>query len=246
MISARRLEHELAIARRIHKTFLPSENPRIEGFEIAGLNIPSAEVGGDYYDFIPIVDNQYGIAIGDVSGNGIPAALIMAAFRASLKAEIRNNFAIRAILSKVNGLLYESIERDRYVTAAYGVLDSKNKIFTFSNAGHNPPVLFRSEGNIQFLKEGGMALGVFPNSTYEENSVFLKTGDIVLFYTDGVTEVKDSNETEFGENRLMETVIAAKNKSSKGIINYIIEEIKNFNNKREFEDDVTLIVLKTL
>ncbi|UCC78939.1 MAG: SpoIIE family protein phosphatase [Candidatus Zixiibacteriota bacterium] len=246
MLSARRLEHELAIARRIQKTFLPSGNPRIDGFDIAGLNLPSAEMGGDYYDFIPIVENQYGIAIGDVSGNGIPASLIMAAFRASLKAEIRNNFAIRAILNKVNNLLFESIERDRYVTATYGVLDCKNKIFTFSNAGHNHPILLRGSGDIQFLEEGGMALGIFANSTYEENSVFLKSGDIVLFYTDGVTEVKDEDEVEFGEQRLIDAVKASKQKSAAGIINYIIKEIEKFEKKRRFSDDITLIVMKTL
>lgn len=246
MLSARKLEDELAIARRIQKTFLPSGNPGIDGFDIAGLNIPSAEVGGDYYDFIPIVENQYGIAIGDVSGNGIPASLIMAAFRASLKAEIRNNFAIRAILNKVNNLLFESIEQGRYVTAAYGVLDSKNRIFTFSNAGHNPPILFRSSGELQYLKEGGMALGIFANSTYEENSIFFKSGDIVLFYTDGATEIKNENEIEFGEQRLIDSVIASKDKSAVGIISYIIDKIKKFNKDCEFDDDITLIVLKTL
>ncbi|UCE67958.1 MAG: SpoIIE family protein phosphatase [Candidatus Zixiibacteriota bacterium] len=246
MMSARRLEDELAIARRIQKTFLPSGNPRIDGFDIAGLNIPSAEVGGDYYDFIPIVENQYGIAIGDVSGNGIPASLIMAAFRASLKAEIRNNFAIRAILNKVNNLLFESIERDRYVTAAYGVLDSKNKIFTFSNAGHNHPILLRSTGEQQYLKEGGMALGIFANLSYEENSIILKSGDILLFYTDGVTEIKNENEIEFGEQRLIDAVKNSKEKSAMRIIDYVINEIKKFKKDRKFEDDITLIVMKTL
>lgn len=246
MLSARRLEHEIAIARRIQKTFLPSGNPRVEGFDLAGLNIPSAEVGGDYYDFIPIVENQFGIAIGDVSGNGIPASLIMAAFRASLKAEIRNNFAIRAILTKVNNLLFESIERDRYVTAAYGVLDSKNKIFTFSNAGHNPPILLRQSGELEYLSEGGMALGIFANSAYEENSVFLKPGDIVLFYTDGVTEIKDENDFEFNEKRLINSVRESREKPATKIIDHIIEDVKKFKKDSYFDDDLTLIVLKTL
>lgn len=246
MLSARRLEHEIAIARRIQKTFLPSGNPRIEGFDVAGVNIPSAEVGGDYYDFIPIVENQFGIAIGDVSGNGIPASLIMAAFRASLKAEIRNNFAIRAILNKVNNLLFESIERDRYVTAAYGVLDSKNKIFTFSNAGHNPPILLRDSGELQYLNEGGMALGIFANAVYEENSIFLKSGDIILFYTDGVTEAKDEKDIEFNEQRLIKAVLGAREKPASKIIEHIIDEIKNYKKDSEFDDDLTLIVLKTL
>lgn len=246
MLSARRLEHEIAIARRIQKTFLPSGNPRIEGFDVAGLNLPSAEVGGDYYDFIPIVENQYGIAIGDVSGSGIPASLIMAAFRASLKAEIRNNFAIRAILSKVNNLLFESIDRERYVTAAYGVLDSKNKIFTYSNAGHNPPILLRESGELQYLNEGGMALGIFANSTYEENSILLKSGDIVLFYTDGVTEVKDENDIEFNEQRLIDAARETRDKPAARIIEYIVDQTEKFKKDSKFIDDLTLIVLKTL
>jgi len=246
MLSARKLEHEIAIARRIQKTFLPSGNPRIEGFDIAGLNLPSAEVGGDYYDFIPIVENQYGIAIGDVSGNGIPASLIMAAFRASLKAEIRNNFAIRAILSKVNNLLFESIDRERYVTAAYGVLDSKNRIFTYSNAGHNPPILLRESGELQYLNEGGMALGIFANSTYEENSILLKSGDIMLFYTDGVTEVKDENDVEFNEQRLIDAARETRDKPAVKIIEYIVDQAEKFKKDSKFIDDLTLIVLKTL
>jgi len=246
MLSARRLEHEIAIARRIQKTFLPSGNPRIEGFDIAGFNIPSDEVGGDYYDFIPIVENQYGIAIGDVSGNGIPASLIMAAFRASLKAEIRNNFAIRAILSKVNNLLFESIDRERYVTAAYGVLDSKNKIFTYSNAGHNPPILLRESGELQYLNEGGMALGIFANSTYEENSILLKSGDIVLLYTDGVTEVKNENDIEFNEQRLIDAAKKTRDKPAAKIIEYIVDQAEKFKKDSKFIDDLTLIVLKTL
>lgn len=130
---------ELDIARRIQQTFLPKAGPQLIDYDISGVNIPSEAVGGDYYDFINIVVNQCGIAIADVSGKGIGAALIMATYRASLKAEIRNNFAIRTILAKVNGLLYESIDRQNYVTAVYGVLDIRNHIFTYSNAGHPSP-----------------------------------------------------------------------------------------------------------
>lgn len=134
-LEKRRLDGELDIARSIQQTFLPKINPVVPGYDIAGINIPSEEVGGDYYDFIRIVENQMGIAIGDVSGKGIPAALIMAAFRASLIAEIRNNYAIRTIFAKVNSLLEETSEQGRFVTAMYGVLDSKNGVLTFANAG---------------------------------------------------------------------------------------------------------------
>jgi serine phosphatase RsbU (regulator of sigma subunit) len=245
-MAARRIVDELAIARRIQETFLPSQDPEVAGFDISGLNIPSADVGGDYYDFIPIVENQLGVAIGDVSGKGIPAALIMAAFRASLKAEIRNNFAIRAILMKVNNLLYESIERDNYVTAIYSVLDSKNRVLTFSNAGHNPPILRRADGQIVELKEGGLALGTFANSTYEERPISLNAGDILLYYTDGVTETKSSRDEEFGRERLLQCIEATRDRPAKEIIAYIIDRAREFRSGQAEVDDLTLMVLKAL
>jgi sigma-B regulation protein RsbU (phosphoserine phosphatase) len=245
-MAARKLSLELSIARRIQMTFLPSQDPHIDGFDISGINIPSADVGGDYYDFIPIVDNQLGVAIGDVVGKGVPAALIMAAFRASLKAEIRNNFAIRAILQKVNNLLYESIERDKYVTAVYSVLDSKNRVLTFSNAGHNPPILRRASGKVEYLTEGGLALGTFPDSTYEERPISLASGDILLFYTDGVTEAQDCDNKEFGVERLLGCLEAARDLSARKIVEFVVNSTKNFAQCQEETDDLTLIVIKAL
>ncbi|RKX18318.1 MAG: hypothetical protein DRP26_05435, partial [Candidatus Zixiibacteriota bacterium] len=227
-IEQKALEEELAIARRIQKTFLPKRSPQIPGFDIDGINIPSEVVGGDYYDFINIVNNQLGIAIGDVSGKGIGAALIMASFRASLKAEIRNNFAIRTIFAKVNSLLYESIERENYVTAVYGVLDIKNHVFTFSNAGHNPPLLFKSDGEVIELQEGGIALGMFANSLYEERPLYIENGDILLFYTDGVTEAINKEGQEFGLNRLKNLVEDNRKSSAKDIINNITNTVFKF------------------
>jgi sigma-B regulation protein RsbU (phosphoserine phosphatase) len=145
-VESRRLEKELAIARDIQRSFLPAEAPRIPGFDLAGTSISHDQVGGDYYDFIAVSDTKVGLAIADVSGKGIPAALLMAGFRMSLLAEIRNEFAIRAVMRKVNLLLYESTERDRFVTAFYGLLDWRNSVVTFANAGHNPPLLLRVDG----------------------------------------------------------------------------------------------------
>jgi len=238
------LEDELNIARQIQSTFLPKKNPTITGFDIAGVNIPSEAVGGDYYDFIDIVNNQIGIAIGDVSGKGIGAALIMAAFRASLKAEIRNNYAIRTIFKKVNSLLFESIERENYVTAVYGVLDTKNRVFTFSNAGHNPPLLLKTDGQVMELVEGGLALGMFPDSTYEERPVYIDNGDILLFYTDGVTEAQDINDCEFGVGRLTKLVNDSRNLTSTEIIDSIIAAVQKYRDKNTQLDDLTLILAK--
>jgi sigma-B regulation protein RsbU (phosphoserine phosphatase) len=244
ILGKRKLEEELSIAKRIQQSFLPREDPELFGFDICGINIPSEEVGGDYYDFIPIIDNQMGVAIGDVSGKGIPAALIMAFFRASLIAEIRNNYAIRSIMFKVNNLLFESTEPDIYVTAVYGVLDIKNKIFTFANAGHNPPLLRHANGKMENLTQGGMALGAFENSKYEERPIKLNPGDIIVLYTDGVTETKNAQDEEFGTQRLKQVINDSSSMKAKEIRESIHDAVKDFTSSSSQEDDLTLVVIK--
>ncbi len=244
MIEGQRLDEQLRIARDIQKTFLPDKNPDIRGYDIAGVNIPSEEVGGDYFDFIKIIDYQTGIAIADVSGKGIPASLIMAAFRASIIAEIRNNYAIRTICKKVNSLMYESVEQGNFVTACYGVLDSKNDIFTFSNCGHNFPILLRSDGTVEFLKEGGLAFGVVQDVDYEERPIFLRSGDLVAFYTDGVTEVYDADGNEFGQENLINILKECHDLSAVEIQKKIVEKVKDFAAPDHNFDDLTIIILK--
>jgi sigma-B regulation protein RsbU (phosphoserine phosphatase) len=244
VVKTRWIEEELKIARSIQSSFLPSECPLLDEFEICGANLPYVEVGGDYYDFIRIVDHQIGIAIADVSGKGIPASLIMASFRASLLAEIRNNFAIRTILAKANALLYESTESDRFVTAFYGVLDTKNKVFTFSNAGHYPPIVIRKDDSTELLSEGGLILGVMPDSTYEERPVSLYSGDVLAMYTDGVTEAVNTSGEQFGQERLVEVLRHSREMSAGYISEKIVAEVASFRGEAEQNDDLTLIVIK--
>ncbi|MGB2805979.1 MAG: SpoIIE family protein phosphatase [Candidatus Zixiibacteriota bacterium] len=244
ILKKRKLEEELSIAKRIQQSFLPRAKPRLPGFDISGINIPSEEVGGDYYDFIPIIENQIGIVIADVSGKGIPAALIMASVRAGLIAEIRNNYAIRSIMAKVNNLLFESTASDIYVTAVYGVLDPKNRIFTFSNAGHNAPILRRADGEMKYLTEGGMALGMFENSKYEERPLGINPGEIIVFYTDGVTEAKNDKEEEFGTRRLKQVIGDSHQLGASQIQKNIYDAVKKFTGVSHQEDDLTMIVVK--
>jgi len=244
MIENQRFAEQLSIARDIQLTFLPKKDPVVPGYDISGVNIPSGEVGGDYFDYIKIVDYQTGIAIADVSGKGIPAALIMASYRASLIAEIRNNYAIRIICAKVNSLLYESLEQGNYVTAFYGVLDSKNDIFTSCNCGHNRPIVIRNDGSIELLKEGGLALGVLQHTIYEERPISIRSGDMIVFYTDGVTEVNNERDEEFGEDRLIGLLKQYHELPSRDIQKKIIQEVRGFASKDHNFDDLTLIVLK--
>ncbi len=246
MLEQKKLEEQLSIARTIQSTFLPKGVPKIKNFDIWGTNIPSGEVGGDYYDFIRIVDNQLGIAIADVSGKGIPASLIMASFRASLIAEIRNNYAIRTICRKVNNLLCESLKPENFVTGIYGVLDTKNSIFTFSNCGHNPGILYRASGEVVELTEGGLIMGIRPEAVYEERPVYMNPGDILCLYTDGIIEAEDSSEEQFETERLLDMIREDKNLPAADIGAGIIQAVRAFADKSHIMDDLTLVIIKRI
>ncbi len=244
LLERRRLEKELAIARDIQLSFLPKQAPSIPGFELAGTARTHVEVGGDYYDYIPVSDSRLGLAIADVSGKGIPAGLLMAGFRMSLLAEIRNDFAIRAVMRKVNTLLHESIERDKFVTAFYGVLDYKNRVLIFSNAGHNPPILVRENGSIEQLLEGGVALGVLPDAVYEERPIAIQAGDVLLLYTDGVTEAESPKGEQFGQWRLEQLLARVRGLDANQILEAVVDEVLAWVAERGQNDDLTLMVVK--
>src|SRR2546426_10132044 len=203
VLETRRLEEELSIGHRSQRTVLPERDPKVPNFDIAGTYYSSGLVGGDYYDYVKITEGHLGIVVADVSGKGIPAALIMAAFRASLIAEVRNNYAIRTIFSKVNKLLWESVEVDRFVTAIYGVLDINARRFTYVNAGHNPGLLYRSAtGTFDSLDSTGPLLGTLETASFKEKQAEIRPGDILALYTDGVTESMNATKDLFGERRL--------------------------------------------
>lgn len=241
-----KIKEQLQVAREIQKSFQPSKELRYRGYDFDAVNISSEEVGGDYFDFIPIVDNQLGVTIADVSGKGLPASLIMASFRASLIAEIRNNYAIRTILRKVNNLICESVEKGKFVTAVYGVLDMKNRIFTFANAGHNPPILLRATGEVEFLSTGGWTLGIMPEREYEERPIHIRDGDILVLYTDGVTEAESPSGELFGTERLVELVKTNRQRPAKEMREMVVQEIIRFRDPSSQPDDLTIVIIKAV
>jgi sigma-B regulation protein RsbU (phosphoserine phosphatase) len=243
-LQAKQLEAQLNVARETQRTFLPKSDPVIPGYDIAGQNVSSGQVGGDYYDFIKIVDSNLGMVVADVSGKGMPAALVMASFRASLIAEIRNNYSIRTIGQKVNALLCESLETGMYVTAVYGVLNLTKHVFTYSNFGHNPPILLRRNGKVELLTVGGVVLGVNRQATFEERAFTLQPGDMIVMYTDGVTEVFDSNGREFGSAGLIEVVKANSPMRSVEIAGAIREAVSKHASPTHVYDDLTVVVIK--
>jgi sigma-B regulation protein RsbU (phosphoserine phosphatase) len=244
VLAKRRLEEGVEIGRRIQRTFLPERNPEFPRHDIAGANFSSELVGGDYYDFIRIADQHLGIVVGDVSGKGIAAALIMASFRASLIAEIRNNYAIRTVFAKVNRLLWESVEPDRFVTALYGVLDAETRRFTYVNAGHNPALLYRAGSDrFESLDATGPLLGTFESATYKERYVEIQPGDVLALYTDGVTEAIGPQEELFGEERLREVIRARRGEPAGLLVRGIWEAVQAFQGG-EPDDDLTVVAVK--
>jgi len=244
VLETRSLEEELSIGQRIQRTFLPERDPKVPNFDIAGANYSSGLVGGDYYDYVRITEGQLGIVVADVSGKGIPAALIMAAFRASLIAEVRNNYAIRTIFAKVNKLLWESVEVDRFVTAIYGVLDISARRFTYVNAGHNPGLLYRgATDTFDSLDSTGPLLGTLETATFKEKQVEIRRGDVLALYTDGITESMDEAKELFGEDRLRDVIRSRKEGSAAEIVRGIRETVGAFSGG-ESDDDLTVVVIK--
>jgi len=240
-----RLSREIEIAREVQEGLFPQHFPPVNGIEYVGFCRPALGVGGDYYDFVK-VGEQLGIAVGDISGKGIPAALLMAGFRMSLLAEIRNEFAIRAVMRKVNTLIHESTDRDKFVTVFYGVLDFKHRALIFSNGGHNPPILMRRDGTIEYLVEGGVALGVLSDARYEERPIALHTGDVLVLYTDGVSEAESATQEQFGTQRLEQCVARDMGRSAQEILDAIVAEVEDWCGEAGPNDDLTLIVVKAV
>ncbi len=242
----RKLQEQLTIARDIQQSFLPKSNPLIDGYDIFGCNISSEQVGGDYFDFVKIDEKRTGITIGDVSGKGVPAALIMSALKATLIAQIRNNFSPAVTCQKVNDQLVESIAVGNFVTLVYGELNSEDNSFTYVNCGHNLPVLLKANGEIEYLREGGQIIGMTANTDYSQGVVKLESGDILFLYTDGVTEVFDASENEFGLKRVEKVLKANGGSSAKDIQESILREIRKFASKDQKFDDITTVVVKKL
>src|SRR5437868_5725518 len=225
LIEKKRLEGQLEVARQVQLELLPADDPKLEGFDICAYNFSTEEVSGDYYDWVSIYEDQIGLVIADVSGKGVPAALLMAFLRASLRAAIHIGYAPHISMAKVNYLLWESIERNQFVTAFYGVLDASNRTLAYTNAGHNPPLLMNADGSAHFMERGGLPLGMFRNTRYYEYYQAIEQVQILVPYTDGVTEAMNANDEEYGRNRLEEAVRAGRNLSAKELITAIQQDV---------------------
>ena len=248
-IERERLERELDTARQIQEKLLPHEMPQLPGFEIVGTSLPSQQVGGDYFDFLDMGTGQLGIAIADVSGKGIPAALLMANLQASLHAQVIKKGSVADVASRMNSLLVKSTDTHMFATFFYGILDQVKSTFTSTNAGHNPPLLFLVDGKIKRLEAGGLILGFLPDQNYTHQTVKIKQGEVVVLFTDGITEAagpssEKISENLFGEERLIEVVRASLAKSAVEIQAAILQAISDHTASAPQYDDITLVVIK--
>jgi sigma-B regulation protein RsbU (phosphoserine phosphatase) len=239
------LEQELEMAHQIQRGFWPQQAPRYEGVELAGLNVPAVYVGGDYYDFIPLDDGGCALAIGDVSGKGVPAALLMATLRSSLRAQIENNHAAAETVFLVNNMLVKDTPADKFATLFYGVLDTASFEFTYVNAGHNPPILYdRKRKQMKRLATGGPIIGVLEHHSFEASCEKLQPGQLLLLYTDGVTEALNRKEEIFGEARLQELIRRHAAEDAKTLIDRVHQAVVDFTEGVLRLDDMTLMVMK--
>lgn len=246
-----RLKKELEIAAKVQFSLLPKEQPKIAGYEIASISIPAKEAGGDYYDFVKLSNGKIGIAIGDVSGKGVGAAIYMTLTKGILQAHAEENVSPKIVLGKVNRLLYKTIEKNFFVSMFYAILDVNNHSLLYSRAGHNPGIFCSSEkGDSKLLMSKGIALGLEEGKVFQEtlteDTIALKHGDVVVFYTDGFTEAMNEKLQLYGEEALIQLIQNNNEKHPNEILNLILKDVRKFIKDYPQHDDMTVVILKCL
>jgi len=258
-LARERLMQEMDTAREIQQRLLPHEQPLLRGWEVTGVSIPSLQVGGDYFDFTSPDQNSLGIAIGDVSGKGVPAALLMSNLQACLKGQVLHPSPVADTVTRMNDLLSESTDPHMFATFFYGELDGRTGHINCVNAGHDPALVVRRDGEVEWVSSGGLILGMFGDQEYEQVEIDLGPGDVMVLYTDGITEAgaplvlpgqeppemtDDADDDHFGEERLAEVVVAARERSAVGIREAVLAAVKEHLAGEPQGDDITLVVLK--
>ena len=248
-VSARAKQtRDIEIARDVQQRLFPQEYPPIPGLDYAGACRAALGVGGDYYDFILLSDTALGIAIGDVSGKGIPASLLMATLRAYLRGAqtIHHHADLTEVMRNLNQLVFESSDANRYATFFYGELDVRSRVLTYVNAGHNPPMVFRqANGGLEVLRleTGGPVIGLMEGCVYRQGSVTLVAGDVLVAYTDGISEAMNAADEDWGEDRLMEAVRPNRAVPARDLIDRLMISADEFVAGAPQHDDMTILVV---
>lgn len=247
VLQKQKMERDLQIAKSVQESFLPQELPEKKGFQFAAHYDPAQDVGGDVYDFIPLSEDQMGILLGDVSGKGVPAALFMARLMSDFRFISLTEDDPKDILAKVNNILVKRSRRGMFVTLAFLILDSLRGRITYSSAGHLPPILVKANGKVHRLEsEGGVPLGIAEEQVFGQDSVPLDAGDVILLYTDGVVEARNSRKQEFGFSRIEKALKESRGLSAKEIEQHLSARVAEFVEDTPQHDDLTYLLMKVV
>jgi serine phosphatase RsbU (regulator of sigma subunit) len=238
------LQEEVRLVSQIQVELLPKISPDVPGYDIAGLNVPARVVGGDYFDFIPVEKDKMCVCLGDVSGKGLPASLLMANLQATLRGQIHPDVGPSECVKKSNNMLFRSTNPEHFVTLFCGLLDSQKHDMTFCNAGHNFPILLSGDKDPVRLETGGVVLGVMEDFVFEEETVSLREGDVLVIYSDGVTEAMDRDEVEFGEDKFYDLVASHRDDPASALIGRTFEAVNKHTGDHPQSDDMTMVVVK--
>jgi serine phosphatase RsbU (regulator of sigma subunit) len=245
-LEKRRMEEELKVASEIQMRLQPFAPPKLDGWDMTGVSFPCREIGGDYYDFIHRKrDSHLIVAVGDVSGKGTGAALLMSSLHAAVRAQSQTRASISEVMGEINGYIFENSPSNKFLTLFYGELDPETGVLTYSNGGHNAPMLVRaSTTELERLDKGGLPIGMMQGVSYQEASIAFERGDVLVIYSDGITESINEREEEFDEDRLIEVVKNNLGRSASGIRDRIDEALSRFVGTTAPVDDMTLMIIK--
>jgi sigma-B regulation protein RsbU (phosphoserine phosphatase) len=238
-----RLDKELQVAAEIQQLIIPQSLPPIKGLDISAIYVPCKEVSGDFYDIIKIDENQYVFVVADVSGKGIPGAMLVSTMQAILKAYLEYSTDLKSIISKLNERIIKNTTEDRFITFFFGLYNSNENSLTYINAGHNPPILVLDNNVLQRLEKGGIFIGCLPWE-YELDTIELPKNSILALFTDGIVEAMNENQEEFGEDRLISILKESKSMTVPELREQIIKRVKEHRGGRVLEDDLTLALFK--
>lgn len=245
----KRLDEDLAVAHEIQRILLPNGAPEVDGYQIAGINIPARQVSGDYYDYVDVDERHCGVAIADVSGKGVPASLIMAMCRSVLRTQASGQLSPAQVLHKVNDQLFPDIKEDMFISMAYAILDKQSNSVTLCRAGHDAPLLFRArDKSVSRINPPGMALGIDSGKVFNrvtgDFTIQLESEDCLILYTDGITEALDSAGSEFGLQKVIDAVHASAKEGAASIITRLTDDLRAFIGPHPQHDDITLIAIR--
>ncbi len=238
------VQQELNFAYEIQTNLLPAKAPPIDHYDLAGISIPAQSVGGDYFDYIPIDDGKLALVLGDVSGKGLPAALMMSNVQATLRGQAQFNVAVHETLERSNHLLTQSVRRGTFVTLFYGVLEPTEHKFTYANAGHNRPYILRADGTLETLKLGGLVLGFLGTQKYSEADTMFEPGDMLFVFSDGITEAMNANKEQFEEERLEALLKTFGGVSADEVISKVGEAVTTHAAGFPQNDDITMLAVR--